>query len=219
LLTGDTSEQKVYFLRRPSATGKGTFAYVVSEIMRDYAVAGDDQMLAYNSRSNVPEALASARGARLFLFDELPFRFRLNDALLKRLSGESRVTARALHGHSFDYLPTYKVFLLSNYDPNIPPDNDAIKRRLIVIPFDHKTKAIDTTLRAKLREEFPQILGWMIEGAVGAAMVFRSRNAGAGTPCVLFARSNKHRTNMGDENDRIRIAKNCSDRILRERSG
>ncbi len=57
------------------------------------------------------------------------------------------------------------MVLLSNYDPNIPPDNDALKRRLMVIPFDQKAEKIDLTLRAQLREEFPQILNWMIAGA------------------------------------------------------
>ena len=89
LLTGDTSEQKFFFLRGPSATGKGTFAHVLYEIMKDHAAVGDERLLALGGRFSIDEALASARGARLYLFDELPRGFQVNDALLKRLTGES----------------------------------------------------------------------------------------------------------------------------------
>jgi putative DNA primase/helicase len=101
----------------------------------------------------------------MYVFDELPRGFRVNDALLKRISGESVLTARQLFGRRFDYLPTFKVVLISNYDPGIPPDNDALKRRMVVIPFEQKAPKIDTTLRERLRLEHAQILNWMIEGA------------------------------------------------------
>lgn len=165
MLTGDTSEQRLFFLRGPSATGKGTFVSVIQEILRDYAVTGDERMLAHSGSTKIDEALASARGARMYVFDELPRGFRVNDALLKRISGESVLTARQLFGERFDYLPTYKVILISNYDPGIPPDSDALKRRMVVIPFEQKAENIDTALRERLRREHAQILNWMIEGA------------------------------------------------------
>lgn len=165
LLTGDTSEQVLFFLRGPSATGKGTFSSVLQEILRDYVVSGDERLLAFAGSTSIDEALASARGARVYLFDELPRGFRINDALVKRISGQSRVTARQVYGRRFDYQPTYKILLLSNYDPKIPPDNDALKRRILVIPFERRAEKIDKALRERLRLEHPQILNWMIEGA------------------------------------------------------
>ena len=34
----------------------------------------------------------------------------------------------------------------------------------MVVPFEHKAEEIDPQLRLRLRDEYPQILNWMIEG-------------------------------------------------------
>jgi putative DNA primase/helicase len=44
--------------------------------------------------------------------------------------------------------------------------DEAIRRRLNVVPFTHKPEAPDRNLEAKLRQEWPTILRWMIEGCL-----------------------------------------------------
>jgi putative DNA primase/helicase len=48
--------------------------------------------------------------------------------------------------------------------------DDAMRRRMQVIPFRHKPESIDKQLREKLRAELGAILRWAIEGELERQM-------------------------------------------------
>src|SRR5205814_704712 len=51
-----------------------------------------------------------------------------------------------------------------NHRPRMRWADDAMRRRMQVIPFRHKPKNVDKGLREKLRLELPGILRWAIQG-------------------------------------------------------
>jgi len=74
-------------------------------------------------------------------------------------------------GDQFDFAPTFKLLLAANKRPRLRDADDAMRRRLHLIPFTHKPLTPDPRLGEKLRAELPGILAWAIEGEMrrGAA--------------------------------------------------
>ena len=91
---------------------------------------------------------------------------RLNEGLLKQLTGGSKVTARHLYGDEFEFTPEFKIWVATNHKPTIRGTDFGIWRRIKLIPFEVNIPAekVDKNLKYKLRQEFPQILAWAVEG-------------------------------------------------------
>jgi putative DNA primase/helicase len=62
--------------------------------------------------------------------------------------------------------PQFKLTFAGNHAPNFGAVDNAIRRRLIVVPFDHIPEQPDLQLDGKLRAEWPGILQWMINGCL-----------------------------------------------------
>jgi len=56
------------------------------------------------------------------------------------------------------------LVIIGNHKPKLVNVDDAMRRRLHIIPFVCKPAQPDKHLEDKLRSEYPQILNWMIEG-------------------------------------------------------
>jgi putative DNA primase/helicase len=68
----------------------------------------------------------------------------------------------------FDFLPSFKLWILGNHKPSLDSVNEAIKRRLYLIPFivTITDAEKDKDLVEKLKVEWPGILAWLIEGCL-----------------------------------------------------
>jgi putative DNA primase/helicase len=66
----------------------------------------------------------------------------------------------------FTYVPQFKLTIIGNYRPVLRNVDDAARRRFNIVPFTRKPPNPDRGLEAKLKLEWPGILGWMIEGCV-----------------------------------------------------
>jgi putative DNA primase/helicase len=89
------------------------------------------------------------------------------EAKIKSLTGGDRISARFMRQDFFEFNPAFKLFITGNHKPGLRNVDEAIRRRLHLIPF---TVIItegerDKRLLAKLRKEWPGILQWMVEGA------------------------------------------------------
>src|SRR5262249_37162365 len=62
--------------------------------------------------------------------------------------------------------PQFKLIVAGNHRPRMRSADDAMRRRMQVIPFKHKPKTVDKQLREKLKAELPGILRWAIEGEI-----------------------------------------------------
>jgi putative DNA primase/helicase len=93
---------------------------------------------------------------------------RLAESLVKQLTGSDRLTARYLYSKSFEYTPEFKIWLATNHKPAIYGTDEAIWRRIRLVPF---TVTIppdeqDCDLGSKLRAELPGILAWAVRGCL-----------------------------------------------------
>ena len=169
-LTGSTREQGLFFLFGNGKNGKSTFINPLQSLLNDYACKiSSDTILAKRFDSAIPNDVARLKGSRLTIASELPEGRRLNENLVKDLTGgEDTITARFLHHEFFEFSPTFKLWMYGNHKPVIRGQDDGIWRRIMLIPFDVviSEKECDKNLPDKLRAELPGILNWAVEGCM-----------------------------------------------------
>jgi putative DNA primase/helicase len=167
-LTGDTSEQVLFLLYGTGANGKSTFLEVLRELLGGYGQQTDFTTFLSRKSDTVRNDLARLFAARLVTAVEIESGRRLDEALVKQVTGGDTITARFLYEEFFEFKPQFKVLLAANHKPVIWGTDHAIWRRIRLIPF---TVTIppderDTTLPAKLRSELPGILAWAVQGCL-----------------------------------------------------
>lgn len=166
-LSGLTSEQCVFFLYGSGRNGKSTFLEVIRTILGEYATnIQPESIMVKNNNSTANTDIARLKGARLVTSVEPNEGMRLNEGLLKQLTGDDMITARKLYGDEFEYRPEFKLWVATNHKPTIRGTDLGIWRRIHIIPFtvtipDEK---VDKNLGEKLQDELPDILAWMMEG-------------------------------------------------------
>lgn len=89
------------------------------------------------SNACTPE-LARSKGKRFGYLEEPSENEELNAGFLKELTGNDKLNARGLYKESFDFKPQFKLALLCNEVPKVPPNDSGTWRRLEVIEFKSK---------------------------------------------------------------------------------
>lgn len=166
-LTGSTREQGFPIFYGTGANGKTTLLAVIGALMNDYAQTTSMQTFtARRTEGSIPNDLARMQGARFVSAVETNENVRLNEGLVKQLTGGDRISARFLHQEWFDFEPTHKIAISVNHKPVVRGTDHAIWRRIWLVPF---TETIpddeqDKDLKEKLLAELPGIFAWAVEG-------------------------------------------------------
>ena len=167
-LTGDASERIIFILYGTGKNGKTTFLSTIQTILGDYAQQVPIEALMAGRHTGASEDIARLFQVRFAIATEGKEGQRLNEGLLKQLSGNDKVAARYLYGHTFEFFPTHKSWLASNYKPMIKETADAIWDRVKLIPFQIAIpeEKQDKHLINKLLVEAAGILAWAVEGCL-----------------------------------------------------
>lgn len=167
-LTGSTSEQCVFFLYGTGKNGKSTFLEVIRSILGDYATNIQPQtiMVKPSSGNGANSDIARLKGSRLVTSVEPNEGMRIDEGLLKQLTGDDVVTARKLFGDEFEFKPEFKLWMATNHKPIIRGTDTGIWRRIHLIPFTVQIpeNKVDRHLKYKLSKEMDGIFRWAVEG-------------------------------------------------------
>jgi putative DNA primase/helicase len=163
-LTGDTREHALIFGYGPGGNGKSVLLNTVSHIMGDYYKTAAMDTFTATKNDKHPTDMAMLRGARLVGVSEVQDGASWDEVKLKRLTGGDEVPARFMRQDFFHYVPQFKLFIIGNHRPRIVNPDEAMKRRLNLVPFLFKPEKADRELETKLRAEAPAILAWLIDG-------------------------------------------------------
>jgi putative DNA primase/helicase len=185
-LTGDTSAQLFTVFHGSGANGKSVLVNLMRHILGDYftTLRVETLLEARTSSGDTPRTdLLNLRGARFSVATEGEEGARLSGALVKSLSGEDAITARGLYSLPVTFTPEAKVVFVTNHRPRIPRMDDAIRRRLRLVPFDRvfSPEERDPEMLDKLKAEAPAILAAL--AAAAAAFWASGRGARALPPC------------------------------------
>jgi len=166
-LTGSTEEHCAFFCYGTGRNGKSTLLDIISEMLGDYAVnIQPETIMVRNVQVGPTSDIARLKGARFVTTVEPNEGVRLNEGLLKQLTGGDRVTASKKYENEFEFKPEFKLLMGTNHKPVIRGTDLGIWSRIRLIPFNIQIseEKVDRHLKQKLREEMPGILAWGVEG-------------------------------------------------------
>jgi putative DNA primase/helicase len=169
-ITGTTREHVLVVNHGPGANGKSTLLATMQRLLGDYAHQAPPDLLIHRDRSSsgaTPD-LADLQGRRLVAAIETGEGRRLDEALVKQLTGGDTINARRLYSQPFTFRPTHTIWLSTNHKPEIRGTDHAVWRRIALIPFnvtipDTEQVAQDELLAA-FWAEAPGILRWAVDG-------------------------------------------------------
>lgn len=167
-LTGQTGEQCLFFLYGAGANGKSTFLEVLRQLLAEYSTQADFTTFIEKKGDGPRNDIARLFSARVVTSSEVGEGKRFNESLVKTLTGDDMVAARYLYAEAFEYKPTFKLWLAANHRPIIRGTDNAIWRRIRMVPFTVQIPEADRdpNLKHVLRSEMPGILAWAVAGCL-----------------------------------------------------
>lgn len=165
-LTGDTMEQKIWYLVGDGSDGKSILIKVISGIMGDYsATASTDLIIDKKYQSQNTSEVARLKGKRMVSIAETKADDKLDEAGVKNMTGGDSIVARFLYCNEFEYTPEFKILMMSNYEPRIVGNDHGIRRRIKIIRFKNVVadKDQDYHLLEKLMGEKDEIFSMLVD--------------------------------------------------------
>jgi putative DNA primase/helicase len=166
-LTGSVSEQCLFILIGTGANGKSTFINTLQKLFGDYSASIPIQALMdQRNGSAQTNDLAYLVGKRFVAASEGERGQKLAESKIKMMTGGDRISCRAMYKDFFEFDPQFKLWLATNNLPTISGSDDAIWRRILVIPFPVTIPDVerDKTLGDRLARELPGICHWAMQG-------------------------------------------------------
>lgn len=143
--------------------GKGTLVEAVFSALGPYATALPNDVILESRNDPHPNMFAQLLGVRFGVAAELRPSDKLNEGMLKKLTGGDSIRARYMGGEFFSFSPTQKLFLQTNYKPRVRGGDPALWARMRVIPFGVSfVGREDLTLKERLLRELPGILALIV---------------------------------------------------------
>ncbi|MCX7048162.1 MAG: phage/plasmid primase, P4 family [Candidatus Sumerlaeota bacterium] len=167
---GDCGEEVIFFAYGPTAGGKSTMMESYKTHLGDYAAVVDpESLMRKQGDAGVRTDLARLAGVRLALTSEVEDGKHLAAGLIKRMSGGDTITARHLYRPEFEYRPQFTIWILANHRPRADAMDDALWRRVRVIPFPNSIpegRCDPGIKRAMMTECGPALLAFAVAGCV-----------------------------------------------------
>lgn len=191
-LTGITTEHVLFFLYGTGANGKSTFVETIRQLFGGYALQADFTTFLEKRNDGPRNDLARLRGARFVAAVEAAQGRQLAENVIKQLTGGDVVSARYLFHEYFEFLPQFKIFLVANHKPVVKGTEEAIWRRIRLIPFmvTIPESERDKQLLRKLQAELPGILAWAVRGCL------EWQKMGLGEPPEVSTATEEYRDEM-----------------------
>lgn len=165
-LTGSTREHALFFGYGTGANGKSVLLSTIAGILGSYHRTAPIETFTASAGDRHPTDLAGLRGARLVTAVETEEGRRWAESRIKTLTGGDPIAARFMRQDFFEFTPQFKLVIAGNHKPGLRSVDEAIRRRLHMIPFAVTIPAAerDQNLAERLKREWPGILEWMLQG-------------------------------------------------------
>jgi P4 family phage/plasmid primase-like protien len=165
-LTGDISHHVLSVLHGTGRNGKSTVVETICSVLgEDYATVAPQKFLTVTRGETHPTKLVVLYGKRFVVDSETGDGARLDEELVKKLTGGDTIQARRMYENFWEFKPTHKLILITNHEPTVEGTDEAIWGRVRKIPFKECFLGREEfDLRKKLLFEAAGILRWMVDG-------------------------------------------------------
>ncbi len=165
-LTATIKEQIWFLLYGTGQNGKSTFINALLFVLGSYGITAKFDTFQVQRSEGVRNDLADMKGCRIVAAIEAKQGKRLDETVLKQLTGEDKIRARHLYAEFEEFTPTHKLWLIANHKPTVHETTKAFWRRVRLIPFlvTIPDSEVDKDLNQKLESEKEGILAWLVEG-------------------------------------------------------
>lgn len=177
-ITGSTREQILPIFWGEGSNGKSTLLDTLKAALGvEYASTAPPALIMAKKGESHPTELAGLCGKRMVTAIETEKGQRLNEPLVKQLTGGDSIMARRMREDFWEFRPTHKLILCTNHEPRVG-DDYAIWRRLVMIPFvvqfwnpdegesGPEDLRRDNQLSKRLEQCLPGVLAWAVRGSV-----------------------------------------------------
>ncbi len=177
-LTGLLTEHIIVILYGTGANGKSTLLHILRSLAGDYAHHCRPEVFTAKRNDSQGFEMVSLAGARVVTASETGSGRRLDEALVKEMTGGEPITCAPKYGEFFSFQPVFKPLLATNHKPEIRGADEGIWRRVLLLPFAVTIPEgeRDGDLPRKLEGELSGILNWALDG------VKEFLSTGMGTP-------------------------------------
>ncbi len=190
--TGNTREEKMFYIYGPARSGKGVFTQTLQTMMGAPLFTQIDFGVLTGSRGDDRQnfALAPLKPARFVSASESSKYEKLNEAVIKTATGRDPISAAFKYQTPFNFIPQFKVWLSSNHPPTGDVDDDAFWGRIATINFP-RTHLGSENVMLKETLEIPESLMGILNWAVKGAVMWNQQ--GLRIPGVVAATTSGHR--------------------------
>ncbi len=168
-ITGRTDEQLLFFLYGHGCNGKSTFMSVIQTLLGEFSRQINSNVLLFNRNgyTGPNPSLTKLVDARLVVANELPEGARMDENLVKAMTGDDVIVARAPYAKTeMEFRPRFSLVMVGNHKSVIRDTSPGMWRRMMLLPFSAAFTGdqLDPNLMQKLQAELPGILNWAIRG-------------------------------------------------------
>ncbi|MGR3495415.1 DNA primase family protein [Citreimonas sp.] len=161
--------QRFSFFYGSGANGKSVLVDLIAKMLGDYSHSAKIESFTGRNRRGGGDAtpdIFPLMGARMVRAAEPEEGERLQEGLIKELTGGEPILVRQLHADFIEVHPFFKLTMSGNHKPDIRGTDDGIWRRVLLVPFDVQIPESerDEKLGEKLFAERAGILNWLVEG-------------------------------------------------------
>ena len=167
-LTADMREQCFFMAVGTGANGKSIFLDTLEHVFASYSHRAPMRLFANSEGEADRFSLADLNGARIVFASETRSNTKMNEHVIKALTGGETLNGERKYAQPFTFRPTAKIWLGVNHSPTVSDDSYGFWRRVRIIPFNRTFSgdADDRELRDTLRQEAEGILTWAINGCL-----------------------------------------------------
>ncbi|MFZ2031744.1 MAG: phage/plasmid primase, P4 family [Vitreimonas sp.] len=171
---GAPVRQLFVLLQGRGGDGKSVTLNVIRRVLGDYADKGPSSLILDTGQSRdangpTPALAALAGDLRLLHLQEVKRGSRLDESLVKEITGGSAIVCRDLNKPPFSFSPRFVIWGECNELPNIKGPDRGIWRRVRVFPFRVSLPEADQDAGLEerlIKECAPGVLRWIVNGAI-----------------------------------------------------
>jgi P4 family phage/plasmid primase-like protien len=221
-LIGVNKDHSFHIYTGSGSNGKSMLTDFMSMCLGKYKAQVPLQLITQkrNSIGSSSSEVANLQGVRYAVMQEPSKGERLNEGVMKEITGGDPITARHLFKNAFTFKPMFKLVVASNHLFEIKSNDDGTWRRIRICDFKSKFKKdakendaenpyqfeIDYNLTDKLKKVAPIFMSMLVERCY--------KDEGVVLPCAIVeAKSKDYR------NDQDYLAEFVTEKIISQPSG